>query len=437
MKSAAINCPSCNKTFSLSPAIENHRQSLKQCIGCHSQIDGNAVICISCGINQQNGTQVQTKLSLRKSEPETKEPSINPILARYSNPMDDEPTFMDKVIPLLKMGIGIAIVLCIGAFIFLKRDVISNILSKEYTRATTTPAPQAPPTTPTPTIHTSPFASSKTSSPIGSSTSSLPVVSGTLSETTNAMGQLEWGMSKSNVKEILKKQQEVMDSETTNTVIYKTSTLCDKACVIAYKFHNNCFDGKYVAFALPNRRDLIYFTSPDDYLAEYKDLQDKLKVKYGTFEEKRQDTDIGYAINQWEAKVNKQQDAVEYQQKTLDALRTKLMNESDMRGARRQDFFDHGGRMTKEDYTKENVDIKNAHTKKLERQQEYLADEKEKLNTLLNNKPVKGWESYISRYHADDCDIALTCARAPGGVRIILSYNSKDPKAATTVTDEL
>ena len=311
MADKMVACPSCNHGFSVnSKVIDKQPTGSKNCVGCGRSIPADAVFCVTCGVNQNTGMKVQTKLTLREPAHQTSQPELNPILERYQRPPEPTYTWLDKLIPILKAVIILVIIVGAGILIYSKWNDISNIGKTSYDKWSQRNTPPPPPPPPV-----SPFAKKWAPASTNSSSSTTNQV-----EATNAMGSISWGIPKEQLKTILAEQNKSLLSETPTAVVYNKTVLCERDCITAYRFKNNELIGEDVAFALPNRRDLIYYTDDNNYLPEYQKLRNLLQIKYGTYIEEKKDIDVGLAMPAWEKKVKKQQENVAFERKNADEL---------------------------------------------------------------------------------------------------------------------
>ena len=230
-------------------------------------------------------------------------------------------------------------------------------------------------------------------------------------------GKAVWGMCRADVKRFETNSGSLLVSENTNTVVFR-AIVYDKTCLVAYHLTNDRFTGKDVAVALPARKDLTFFSDDDAYLQEYKRLKDLLKSQYGNCTEQQQDTDITFAMNQYELKVRKQQEDVEYLRRGVSELEITLKQERELWQANDRKVA-YGSVY---DSQKAAIDFENSQRRKMERQVEVVKDEEAKLAKLLASRPVKRWERFTSQYYSKDSKIGLECSRSQAGIRIVLKY---------------
>jgi len=230
-------------------------------------------------------------------------------------------------------------------------------------------------------------------------------------------GRVVWGMCRADVKRFETNSGSLWVSENTNTVIFR-AIVYDKTCLVAYHLTNDHFTGKDVAVALPARKDLTFFSDDDAYLQEYKRLKDLLKSQYGNCTEQQQDADITLAMNQYELKVRRQQEEVEYMRRGVSELEITLKQERELWQTNDRKVA-YGSVY---DSQKAAIDFDNSQRRKMERQVEYVKDEEAKLTKLLASKPVKRWVRFTSQYYSNDSRIGMECSRSRAGIRIVLKY---------------
>ncbi len=437
MTDKIVACPSCHHSVPVNSQIENTQKSdSARCIGCCHPLDSDAVFCVNCGVNQSSGMKVQTKLALRDPGPTLSLPEINPILSRYQKPSKPNYTWLYKLTLILKSLTILAIITGAAIVIYFKLAVISNAGKTAYDKWSQRDTP--PPPTPPPN---SPLAKKWSASRTNDLTST------TNQEThANAMGSLAWGIPRENLKEILSKQGKNQLSETPTAIVYNKTILCERDCITAYRFITNELTGVDIAFALPNRRDLIYFTDAQNYLPEYERIRGILKIKYGNYFEETKDIDVGLALPAWEAKVKKARENVAFEHKNAADLNGKLSNERSLKEANDLDWCRRNNISpndvwkrygSNQQHQRTRQDFANTQRKTRERQQELIDDENEKLTKLLSKRPISGWSYYMSRFNANDCVIFLKCIRSEAGVRIVLSYRAIDSQSAKTPFDDV
>lgn len=423
MTGTIVSCPSCQQEISLKSQMINTTQyGSRHCVGCSRPIDSDAVFCVNCGINQNTGKKLSTQLKLREVAPQSPPQEINPILARYQKPTKAPHALLNVAIHVLKILSLIIITTVAGLMIFVNWPDLSRIGKAAYNKWTQRNAPAS-----------SPLAIEVPTKP---DTNRISSTTDQKMLTTNAMSAITWGITKETLKSILAGQDKQLQSETPKVVIYNKTVVCERNCSTAYLFNSNELTGVDIAFALPGRRDLIYFSDVKDYLPEYERIRGLLKLKYGNYVEESEDIDTGFALKAWEVKVKKQRENVAFENKTLAELNVKLNNEHALERAK---DYDWGHRYNKlewqrygsvEGYQRKWQEFDDAQRKTRERRQEYVDDENEKLTKLLNNRPSSGWSYFLSRYKANDCVIFLKCAKSETGVRIVLSYRAIDSRSA-------
>lgn len=396
--------------------------SSKICAGCGLTIEHDATVCVTCGLNQLTGRKAQTVLTLRDPWAST----ANPVVARIRHPdgdgRDDETQshgLFEIIMRVLKALLVLAFLAAITVIVFVLYSNRANILNRLTSETTPPPPPVAPTPPPRPM---SPLAkagasgtSAATTPPSSHFDSSVPEAS------SNLLGPVEWGMPRAALISAIG-QTKTLLADTTNTVVYHKTQACDRECIIAYRFRNDSLVEQHIAFALPNKRELLYFSTEDGYLEEYAKLRSLLSAKYGAFAEEKKDLDIGLALNRWQRQKDQLAEAVDYERQREEETDIRLRNEADMWKAKRWDSnkrYSHTER--------EALDQRFEATQRSQRawQAEAVAEARTRLRKHEACKPSQTWESVNSKFGAQDSDILLTCRKTQSGISIIVTYKVK------------
>ena len=232
-----------------------------------------------------------------------------------------------------------------------------------------------------------------------------------------ALRQVSWGMTQ---KDVATNENGTLISQTNNCMMYKAAS-GNMACLLRYEFKDAKLVRADLAFALPQRSDLLLHKTADEYLDDYKLLRDALKNKYGDCAER-----IDNAVpdtKRREAQINHQQEEIADLEKKRSDLRVKQRQEASLRSAHNIDARIAGERQSSSDETKARIDFDNKQKAERDRLDEQLQTEKERLEQMKSATPMTGWSKYESKWaDRNGTDIELGLSRDQSGVHLVLTY---------------